>query len=84
MKANVIALSALLLGGLSSSADALAVTRDSIATIQAPPVVGSMQVAGKLLPGTEKGVEKYLDGKAGGALGVGGNKSIVFKERKKS
>jgi len=52
-----------------------------------PPVVaaapsGSFQLAGSFQNSTAKLADKYLAGRSGGRLGIGGTESVVFKKKK--
>ncbi|HTO83717.1 MAG TPA: hypothetical protein VMQ73_15855 [Methylomirabilota bacterium] len=87
MRANSLALSALLLGGLLSSTDALATPTqtyptDQMAAAKAIPA-GTLQLAGGRFGGAgaspgNKLNDKALVGKSGGRTGVGGTESVMF------
>ena len=87
MRANSLALSALLLSGLLSSADALAAPTpayptDQMAAAKAMPA-GTLQLAGGKFGGAgaspgNKLNDKALVGKSGGRTGVGGTESVMF------
>ena len=91
MRANPLALSALLLGGLLSSADALAATTPVYPTDQMPAARAmpsdAVQLAGGKFggPGGSPGNklnDKALVGKAGGRTGVGGMESVMFPTKR--
>jgi hypothetical protein len=87
MRAIPLALSALLLGGLLSSAEAPAATTPAYPSDQTPSVkampTGTLQLAGGKFGGAgaspgNKLNDKALVGKAGGRTGVGGTESVMF------
>ena len=84
MRAIPLALSALLLGGLLSSADAVAASTElyPVGPMPAATVTpsGTIQLAGNFGPGGtgNKLNDKAIVGKSGGRTGVGGTESVMF------
>jgi len=54
---------------------------DALRVVAAAPS-GSFQLAGSFQNSTAKLADKYLAGRSGGRLGIGGTESVVFKKKK--
>jgi len=85
MRAIVIALSTLLLGaGTLSAASAQATTTQDPVPAATTMPSGVIQLAESNQRSAGKLGDKYLDGKAGGRYGIGGEESKIFKRNKQN
>jgi hypothetical protein len=84
MRMTTIALATWVIGSTLPNPASAAAPGESeavpVAPITAPP--GSFRLAGSFQNSTAKLADKYLAGRSGGRLGIGGTESVVFKKKK--
>jgi len=83
MRMTIVVLSMCAIGSALLDPASAATPREGDAgPVAAAVPFGSFQLAGSFQNSTAKLADKYLAGRSGGRLGIGGTESVVFKKKK--